>query len=165
MTPREVQHHIAYSAWASRRLLGAALALPAEQQRRDMGVSHKSMIGTLEHIFFAERIWCARAVDPAIAGPAFAEFSLGETLVSEWPKVQNRWVDWAASASDADLSRVVEYKDIRGNAYRSPMWQIVLHVVNHATLHRGQAMAMLRQIGVAPPPTDLIYYYREHKVE
>ncbi|HVO97663.1 MAG TPA: DinB family protein [Bryobacteraceae bacterium] len=165
MTPHEVRHHIAYSAWASRRLLDAALAVDEEQHRRDVGVSHKSLMGTLEHIFFGDRIWCARAVDPGIAGPSFAEFSPGQTLASEWPKVQKRWADWAASVTEADLQRVVDYKDIRGAARCEPMWQIVLHVVNHATLHRGQVMAMLRQLGVAPPQTDLIFYYREHKVE
>ena len=36
-----------------------------------------------------------------------------------------------------------------------------MHVVNHATLHRGQAMGMLRQMGIEPPHTDLLYYYRE----
>ena len=48
-----------------------------------------------------------------------------------------------------------------GKQYESPVWQIVLHVVNHATLHRGQVVAMLRQLGMTPPGTDLIYYYRE----
>jgi uncharacterized damage-inducible protein DinB len=46
----------------------------------------------------------------------------------------------------------------------SPIWQIVLHLVNHATLHRGQVMAMLRQLGAVPPPTDLMVYYREQKI-
>jgi uncharacterized damage-inducible protein DinB len=40
-------------------------------------------------------------------------------------------------------------------------WQIILHVVNHATLHRGQAMGILRQMGIAPPQTDLMNFYSE----
>jgi uncharacterized damage-inducible protein DinB len=52
---------------------------------------------------------------------------------------------------------------MKGNPYETPLWQIVMHVVNHATLHRGQVMAMFRQLGVGPPPTDLIFYYREQK--
>jgi uncharacterized damage-inducible protein DinB len=50
-----------------------------------------------------------------------------------------------------------------GKPFETPVWQIVLHVVNHATLHRGQAMALLRQLGMKPPPTDLIFFYREQK--
>jgi uncharacterized damage-inducible protein DinB len=50
-----------------------------------------------------------------------------------------------------------------GTPFESPVWQIVSHVVNHATLHRGQVVAMLRQLGAKPPATDLIFYYRELK--
>ena len=82
-----------------------------------------------------------------------------------WPQLQQRWEDWAAELSPGDLRGVVDYKDLKGNAHSTPVWQIVLHVVNHATLHRGQAMSLLRQLGVAPPPTDLIFYYREIKVK
>ena len=66
-------------------------------------------------------------------------------------ELQQRWEDWAAALTDPDLTRVVDYKDHEGQRHmRLRVWQIVLHVVNHATLHRGQVMAMLRQLGVAP---------------
>ena len=42
-----------------------------------------------------------------------------------------------------------------------PAWQIVMHVVNHGTLHRGQIVGMLRQLGVKPPATDIVFYYYE----
>jgi uncharacterized damage-inducible protein DinB len=165
MTQSQVRHHIAYTGWASGKLLAAVQALDEEQRHRDLGVSHKSLQGTLEHVFFADRIWCARAVDASVVGESFGEFKPGHTLETEWPLVQRRWAEWAEAATDDELLRVVEYKDLRGNPYRTPMWQVVLHVVNHATLHRGQLMGMLRQLGVKPPETDLIFYYRERKVD
>jgi uncharacterized damage-inducible protein DinB len=64
-----------------------------------------------------------------------------------------------------DIVRMIDYQDLKGNPHRTPIWQIALHVVNHATLHRGQAMSLLRQLGVPPPPTDLIFYYREIKAK
>jgi uncharacterized damage-inducible protein DinB len=160
MTAEEIRLHICYSGWASRKLFDAALALSEEEQRREFGVSHKSLIGTLEHIFMADRIWFARTVDPRV----IREFST-ETLATEWASLQKRWEDWAGALSHPDIVRVVEYKDLKGNDHRTPVWQIVLHVVNHATLHRGQAMSLLRQLGTQPPPTDLIFYYREIKVK
>jgi uncharacterized damage-inducible protein DinB len=163
MTADEIRLHIRYSGWASKKLLDAALALPEEQQRRDFGISHKSLIGTLEHTFFADRIWFARTVDARVMRGGFGEFSPGETLAAEWPKLQKRWEEWAAAVTHQDIVKSIEYKDLKGNPYRTPVWQIVLHVVNHATLHRGQAMSLLRELGVAPPPTDLIFFYREHK--
>jgi uncharacterized damage-inducible protein DinB len=158
MTPEDIRLHISYSGWASRRLLDAALALPEEQQRREFGVSHKSLLGTLEHIFFADRIWFARTVDPSV-------LESEETLSIAWPLLQKRWEHWAAALTPEEIMRVVDYKDLKGTSHSTPVWQIALHVVNHATLHRGQAMSLLRQSGVAPPPTDLIFYYREIKVK
>jgi uncharacterized damage-inducible protein DinB len=154
MTAQEVRTHLRYSRWASTRLLEAALALPAEQRERDLGVSHKGLIETLNHVHMADRAWLFRVLGKPPQMPA-------ESIEVEWPRIQQAWEDWAASITDADLARVIDYKDMRGNPHRSALFEIVLHVVNHATLHRGQAMAMMRQLGVAPPPTDLIFYFRE----
>jgi uncharacterized damage-inducible protein DinB len=158
MTVEEVRLHLSYSGWASRRLLNAALALSEEQQHREFGISHKSLFGTLEHIFLGDRVWMVRTTAPSVK-PA------DETLELAWPKVQKMWEEWAASITEQDLLRMVDYKDREGNHERTPVWQIVLHVVNHATLHRGQAMSLLRQLGVPPPPTDLMHYYREIKAQ
>jgi uncharacterized damage-inducible protein DinB len=158
MTAEEIRLHIFYSGWASRKLLDAALALPEDEQHRDVGISHKSLMGTLDHILFGDRIWFARIADPRV-------LELKEPLAVVWPQVQKRWEDWAVALSHQDIVRTVEYKDSRGNVHRTPAWQIVLHVVNHATLHRGQAMSLLRQLGVTPPQTDLITYYREINVK
>jgi uncharacterized damage-inducible protein DinB len=158
MTAEEIRLHIFYSGWATRKLLEAALALPEDQQNREFGVSHKSLMGTLEHIFFADRVWFSRTVDPRV-------LQSEETFLVQWPKVQKRWEDWASALSHQEIMRTVDYKDLKGNPHRTPVWQIALHVVNHATLHRGQAMSLLRQLGAEAPPTDLIFYYREFKVK
>jgi uncharacterized damage-inducible protein DinB len=158
MTADDLRTHIRYSGWASRRLLDAVSAMKDEDRARDLGVSHKSLNGTLEHIFFGDRVWCSRVVDPSVIGGAWTDV---RDLAAEWTEIQRRWEEWAAGLTDADLARVVEYKDLKGNPHNTPVWQIVMHVVNHATLHRGQAMAIIRQLGSPPPPTDLIYFYRE----
>lgn len=158
MTAEEIRLHFFYSGWASRKLLDAALALNEEERHREFGVSHKSLMGTLEHIFFADRIWFSRVVDPRV-------LQSDEPFPAQWPRIQKRWEDWATALTHQDIVRIVDYKDLKGNEHRSPVWQIALHVVNHATLHRGQAMSLLRQLGAAPPPTDLIFYYREIKAK
>jgi uncharacterized damage-inducible protein DinB len=156
MTADELREHIRYSGWASRRTLDAALKLDAEQLHRDMSVSHKTVMDTLAHIHWAERAWLFRVLGSEVEKPT-------EALDIEWPRIQKRWEDWAASLTDADLARIVYYKTLKGDPTQTPVWQIVLHVVNHATLHRGQVVAMLRQLGAQPPATDLIFYYREQK--
>ena len=61
--------------------------------------------------------------------------------------------------------REVHYTSLAGLSFQTPLWQIVLHVVNHGTHHRGQVSGFLRRMGVVPPPLDLIAYYREQKTD
>ncbi len=56
------------------------------------------------------------------------------------------------------MERMVAYKYMDGTPGSTPLAQVVLHLVNHATLHRGQVVGMLRQLGVKPPGTDFISY-------
>jgi uncharacterized damage-inducible protein DinB len=158
MTAQEALLHLRYSTWASRKLMDAVLALPEDQADRPTGVSHGSLLGTLGHIYLADRGWCSRMIDPSLERRTESNLEL---LKTDWPAIQSKWEAWAEGAQDSDLERDVTYHAMDGTAYSSPAWQIVLHVVNHATLHRGQVMGMLRQLGVKPPGTDLMYYYRE----
>jgi uncharacterized damage-inducible protein DinB len=62
------------------------------------------------------------------------------------------------------VERTIEYQDLRGNDRSDVLWQMLQHVVNHGTYHRGQITTMLRQLDVAPPKSmDLIAFYRERK--
>jgi uncharacterized damage-inducible protein DinB len=157
MTSAEASLHLRYSAWASRKLVQAVRAVPDVDLEKAVGISHSSILGTLAHILWADWLWFTRVVGP-LEKPGGTRAAL-ETV---WPEVQDKWLAWAERASEAELNRVVEYISILdGQKARTPAWQIVLHVVNHATLHRGQVMGMLRQMGIAPPHTDLMLFYRD----
>lgn len=157
MTSSEARLHLRYSAWASIKLIEAVRAVSDADFEKSVGVSHSSLQGTLAHILWADWLWFTRVVEP-MEKPGQTR----EVLETVWPDLLNKWIAWADRANEADINRVVEYKSmLDGKVARTPACQIVLHVVNHATLHRGQAMAMLRQMGIAPPHTDLMNYYRE----
>jgi uncharacterized damage-inducible protein DinB len=157
MTSVEARLHLRYSAWASRKLIEAVRAVPDVNMEKPVGISHSSLLGTLSHILWADWLWFTRVVEP-VEKPGQTR----EALETVWPELLDKWVAWAERAGDAEINRVVEYKSILdGQMARTPAWQIVMHVVNHATLHRGQVMGMLRQVGIAPPHTDLMNFYRE----
>jgi uncharacterized damage-inducible protein DinB len=161
MTAKEARTHLHYTGWASRKLMDAAKALNPDDLNRTVGVSHGSIVGTLSHVHFADRIWYSRVVDPN--EPVIKEATLAE-LEQHWPAIQQKWEAWAESLQDGDMERMVSFKMTDGTARQSPLSQVLLHVVNHGTLHRGQAVGMIRQLGIKPPTTDLMAYYRESAV-
>ena len=150
-----------YSAWASQRLLDAAAKLTPEELTRDFKTADKTVLDTLAHVFAADRIWLAR-----VQGAPRASFidpedrNLGR-LNQEWPALQQSWKQHTAPLADQDALQVISYKDLKGNPYQQPLWQILLHLVNHGTHHRGQVSGFLRAMGHQPPPLDLIAYYRQ----
>jgi len=161
VTPDTIRLHLAYTTWASRRLVDVAAQLPEEQLNRNFQTSDRSVLGTLTHVYAADRIWWKRVSQQPVASfISDADYSL-EVLQNDWPPVLEKWHDWAAGLTDERANFVLAYTDLRGNSYQQPLWQIVLHVVNHGTHHRGQVSGFLRAMGHTPPPLDLTAYYRQ----
>ncbi len=158
--------HLRYLSWATKMILDAAKALPAEEYERDRGSSHGGIKGTLVHNFKADWLWFTR-----VSGEPFVplyDIPSPETfadLEREWLSVLDRWQKWVAQLTPNQFGIHVRYKNTAGVDYSTPIWQIVLHLVNHNTLHRGQVMGMMRQAGVQPPATDLIFFYREMEAQ
>ena len=154
MTSADLQRHIRYSNWASRLLMDAVRTLPPGELGKPTGISHHSILGTMTHLHFADWIWYTRVAEP-IEKPA----ETLDALEREWPDLQQRWETFCDGLSDADLARPIPYRSIRGYDAVANVEQVVLHLVNHGTLHRGQVMGMIRQLGIVPPGTDLMHYY------
>lgn len=161
ISPDVLRSHLAYTTWATRRLVGAAAQLPPEELTHDFKTADRSVLGTLVHVYAADRIWLARLTQ-APSGPFVtdADYRLS-VLQEDWPALHARWQQWAGALTDEAAHANLAYKDTKGNPYTQPVWQVVLHVVNHGTHHRGQAAGFLRTLGRTPPPLDLAAYYRE----
>jgi len=107
--------HLNYTAWAATRLLDAAAQLSSEELQRDFGTADKSVVGTLAHVFAADRVWICR-----VRGDAPAKFLTDEErdlslLQREWPAVL-RWQEWVADLTEENVTQVVAYYDSKGNA-------------------------------------------------
>jgi uncharacterized damage-inducible protein DinB len=149
-----------YSGWANQRLMDAAAKLSHDELTRDFKTADKCVLDTLVHVYAADRIWLARVLGEERAtfiDPEDRDLTL---LQTEWPALQQRWKLWLRDFSDGDVSRTISYKDLKGRPYSQPVWQILLHLVNHGTHHRGQVSGFLRAMDQTPPPLDLIAYYR-----
>ena len=157
-----LRSHLAYTEWASGKLLEAAAVLTPEELARDFATADRSVIGTLAHIFAADRVWLKRlqGESPTALMDPDRDRRL-DTLQSEWPRVLADWRQLASEWTEDSIGRRIAYKQMNGQPFETPVWQIVLHLVNHATHHRGQAAGFIRAMGHQPPRLDLIFYYRE----
>ena len=141
--------------------MDAAAQLTPEELVRDFQTSDRSVLDTLVHVYAADRLWLRRLEGKPFAGfSSDADRSLS-VLQNEWPPLLERWKQWVASLDDARAASSFEYTDLQGRHWSQPVWQLVSHVVNHGTHHRGQVSGFLRTMGHVPPYLDLLYYYRE----
>ena len=158
-----------YSAWANRQLLEACSALTTVQLERDLGASHRSILSTLRHIFYAERVWRDRLLvnklpplvevgDQRLFGDPPPEPTL-EDLKQRWPEVDRTLREWLAHLTESDLASELPCLSPDGTELHFSRWQIVTHSVNHSTLHRGQIISLLRTLGAQLPNTDLFSFY------
>ncbi len=162
MTLQDLRTLLDYHYWARDRLLEAVAPLTADQLTRDLGGSFKSIRDTLNHLYAAEWAWYSRWQGQSPAGPLPVDlFADVESLRAGWAALEGDVRVFVNRLGDADVERVFEYRALSGQPGSSPFWQMLQHLVNHGSYHRGQVTNMLRQIGVAPPKSmDLIAFYR-----
>ena len=166
MTGDDLKELLDYHYWARDRMLAALDGLTADQYTRDLGSSFRSIRDTRVHIYAAEWAWYCRwqgeSPTSLIQPETFPDIpSLRRTWGAHEAKVRS-FVD---EMSGRGIDQVIEYRLLSGDAGASPFRQMVQHVVNHASYHRGQVTTMLRQIGAGiPKPMDLIAYHRSRKL-
>lgn len=164
MTIDEARELFGYTSWANARLFDAAARLSGDHLSATIASSFPSILGTLGHIVGAEWIWLRRwQGDSPTATPAWVTGSSLSELRARLAAVEAERDAFLGELADADLERIVEYRRASGESCVDRLADLVRHVVNHSTYHRGQVATQLRQIGVNPPGTDLVIYSRSRR--
>ena len=166
MNRLDVRHLFDYTEWANGLVLNAAAGLTEENLRRDFNISHSSILGTLVHMAGAEWIWLERW--DGNSPPKKEAWSLWtneacpdlKTLNERWRGVVDRRARFISEIDEARLAADLPFKLLSGDPSSLPLVDQMHHVANHATMHRGQVVGMIRQMGLAPPSTDLLFYLR-----
>lgn len=167
MNLTDIKRSFEYTEWANAKVMDAAAALTDEDLRRDFGISHRSIFGTLLHMAGAEWIWLERwngrspAKDEAWSQWTVESCSNLSALKERWNAVIENRRSFLSSVDEAQLQAELPFKLLSGDASSMPLIDQMQHVTNHATLHRGQVVGMIRQLGLEPPPTDLLFYLRQ----
>lgn len=155
--------YAAYNVWANERMADVISKLSDEQCRQPINSSFKGIHATLQHMWDAESIWWQRLklmehID--VPGQTF-EGTTTELCV-QLLNQSKRWKEWADASTDAALEHEFIYRNSKKEQFKQPVYEMLLHLFNHQTYHRGQLITMFRQVGLEQVPgTDFISFLRK----
>jgi uncharacterized damage-inducible protein DinB len=159
-----LQQYAAYNLWANKNILERLALAPKEILHKEMLSSFRSIYKTVEHLMEVENIWWQRLkLEEHILAPekdAEEDFDkLSKKLLAE----SKQWNDWVASATEKNINHVFAYYNFRKEYYKQPVYEMLLHLFNHQTYHRGQIITLMRQNGIDKiPNTDFIAFSRKN---
>ncbi len=159
MNLHHFRHLFDYSTWASLRLLDSCAQLTDEQWTRDLSSSFPSVRDTFAHLLGAEWLWLRRwqGRNPT-ERPAWSAAPSVEDLRRVLHEIDAERAELVARCTEDDVARVIHFNFLSGQPGSQRLGATMMHAANHSTYHRGQVVTMLRQMGVAPPSTDLFGY-------
>ncbi len=162
MKTSEIKTFYDYNYGANGRLLEVTVQASEQDFLAPAPLSHGSLRGALVHVLGAEWLWRVRfqeGISPPRMPPV-EEFPDLASIRSRWQAEEQKMRSFLGTLDDAELERVITYTNTQGNKYQTPLWQILLHVVNHGTQFRSEAAVWLSQKGHSPGNLDFIAFLR-----
>ncbi len=153
-----------YHWWANRKLFGVVAGLGDDMATLPVGTqfSFPTLKGMLAHIYGADAIWLERwkgQRPTKLAGDG--DFTSLAALRKRWDEFEPEQRRFIEALTPAELTRVVAHTNLEGTqAFRQPLWELLQHVVNHATHHRSEIATMVTMVSASPPSTDMVVHYR-----
>jgi uncharacterized damage-inducible protein DinB len=153
----------AYNSWANQKLFEAILALSEEKQKQELPSSFSSIYKTALHMWDAESIrWQRMKLHERLGIPSENFNGSMKDIINGLQQQNQLWHQWVSSATEPMLDHVFQYYTSKKELFKQPICDMILHVFNHGTYHRGQLVNMLRQLGVEKiPQTDFIVWSRK----
>jgi uncharacterized damage-inducible protein DinB len=161
-----------YNREANRKLVAIVSPLDEALLREDQGSFYKSILGTLEHVALAEVAWLRRyagffayaclSSSPLLAAPPeslAARIKGGPaSLFAALAEIDDLFVSFAGELGEASLGSRVKYSNPKGEEQERTYWNVIFHVLNHGTHHRGEISAMLDRKSVANDYSGFNFY-------
>jgi uncharacterized damage-inducible protein DinB len=148
-----------YNKWANARLYEAAIALDEVDYRRNVGAFFKSLSGTRNHLLLTDRIWMKRLTGEG-DHPNGLDAIIREDrlqLASARADEDERIIRFIKSLDETAITSLLEYSTTSGKPFEQTRSEILAHLFNHQTHHRGQAHTILSLCtGKEPPSLDLL---------
>jgi uncharacterized damage-inducible protein DinB len=158
-----LKQYATYNIWASQKIIDVILSLSGEKQIAEVPSSFNSLYKTVLHMLDAESIWWQRMkMEERISVPSENFKGTMRELATTLSQQSKQWEEWVTGTPESSLDHVFHYYNKKKEHFKMPIYQMLHHVFNHGTYHRGQLINMLRQLGVDKlPSTDFIVWSRK----
>ncbi|MEQ8910578.1 MAG: DinB family protein [Vicingaceae bacterium] len=151
--------YLKYNVWANQSLAKRLENLSPSKLEQELESSFSSIQLTIEHIYDAEVIWLERIEGKSI--DYWPSKKTGTLSLGEWVAQSETFLVRIMGANEQNLNTLCTYSNTKGEVFQQRVYELIMHVMNHSTFHRGQIVSMLRQLGEKEiPQTDLIKYLR-----
>ena len=151
-----------YNYWVNERILETAAGLSNGQFTAPGPVSHGSLRDTLVHTLSAEWVWRLRCQGTSPGRMlSQGDFPDLESLKRRWDDDEEAMRAYLSGLTDEDLTSIIGYSRTEGIQVETPLWQILLHVINHGTQSRSEAAVILTQFGHSPGDLDYMIFLRD----
>ncbi len=159
-----LQQYAAYNIWANKKIIETAKLLPAEQINKEIMSSFPSVYKTVLHLMEVENVWWERLKLSEHDTPSGWFTGNFEELTKKLLELSAQWHNWIQNANEVNISHVFAYQNSKKEHFKQPVYEMLLHLFNHQTFHRGQLVTMFRQLGLDKiPATDFIVFSRSKK--
>lgn len=148
-----------YNEWANARYIEVVSGFSPDQFTRQLGHSWGSVHGTLVHMMSAEWIWLNRWKGRSPAAMLSPEdYPTLAQICARWIGISRDLHGFVIAQTSQTLSEDIAYQNTRGQSFSLPLWQLMAHLANHGTHHRGELAAMFATLEVPHPEEDLLIY-------
>src|SRR5262245_21469276 len=163
MTLPNVRTLTRYMAWANDKIYDAVAALPEGEATKPRRSVFKNIVHTLNHSYVIDRIFQAH-LEGRTHGYTARNTQDHPPLAELWRAQQDLdfwYVDWSDGISDAALQERVKFTFVGGVEGVMARAEILQHLVNHTSYHRGFVAQMMYDVPSRPPTTDLTVFLRD----
>jgi uncharacterized damage-inducible protein DinB len=157
-----LQQYAGYNFWANKIITERIAQLPQDTIQKEMNSSFGSMYKTVVHLMDVESIWWQRLkLQEHVEWPGKSFDGNFEELSRQLLFLSKQWHDWIQNSNEVNIEHVFGYQNSKKEFFKQPVYEMLLHLFNHQTFHRGQLVTMIRQNGIEKiPATDFIVFSR-----
>ncbi len=145
------EEKLKYNLWANERTVESLLSIEGKCEKA---------FQLMSHILIAELNWLYRLTEPKKFRTNLWEIYSIDEIKRKTKESYDSWLNYLTNSNEKTLGLLIVYKTSAGDKYSNSPEQIITHLLNHSTYHRGQIALLVKSEGAVPAVTDYIVFIR-----